>query len=100
MTEYKYSFENFNKESMARSCASNLSISLKKSVELANALRGKKVSSAVKYLEGVTKQKVVVPYRRYRAEMGHKRGAGIDTGGYPVKVAEEFINTIRQLMLS
>lgn len=88
---YKYSFQGFDKETMARACSSNLSISLKKTVETAKELKGKKVSSAINYLERVADQKAVVPFRRYRAEMAHKRGAGIDTGGFPVKVAEAIL---------
>lgn len=84
----KYSFQNFDKESMARASATNLSISLKKTVETAKEIRGKKVSSVLHFLEEVANQKAVVPYRRYRAEMAHQRGKGIDTGGFPVHVAQ------------
>ncbi len=95
MAEYKYAFEAFDKQTMARACGSNLSISLKKTVEVAKTIRGKKVKNVISYLESVVEQKAVVPYRKYRAEMGHKKGAGIDTGGYPVTVAKELLKMIK-----
>jgi len=91
----KYSYEGFNKETMARSCSQNTSISLKKGVEACKAIKGKKVTSAINFLERVIEQKAVVPYTRYHAEMGHKRGKGIMAGGYPVKVAEELLRLIK-----
>ena len=92
---YKYSYEKFDKESMARSCGQNLSVSFKKSVEVARAIRGKKLSYAISYLEKVADQKAVVPYIRFKAEMGHKKGKGIDTGGYPVNVANAFLRLLK-----
>lgn len=92
---YKYSFQNFDKNTMARAQGTNLTISLKKTTETAKELSGKKVSSAINYLERVAELKAVVPYRKYRGEMGHKRGAGIDTGGYPVKVSNEIVTLLK-----
>lgn len=92
---YHYSYEKYDKETMARAHASNVHISLKKTVETARFIRGKKLSTAIKMLEGVTEQKVVVPYKKYRAEMAHRRGKGIDAGGYPVNVAKELLRLLR-----
>ena len=92
---YNYSYDNYNKESMARASVVNASISLKKSVEVARHLRGKKLSYAISILEGVIEKKTVVPYRRFKAEMAHQRGKGIDTGGYPVNVAKEVLKLLK-----
>jgi len=91
---YKYSFNNFNKETMAKSSSTNVAISLKKSVETLKAVKGKKVSTVKDFLGKVIEKKAVVPYTRYKAEMGHKRGKGIDTGGYPVHVAKEVLRLV------
>ena len=48
---YKYSFQNFDKEIMARASATNLAISLKFSVETLKQIRGKKVSDAISFLK-------------------------------------------------
>ena len=90
-----YAFQNYNKETMARSASVNSAISLKKSVETAKILKGKKVSTVIDMLDKIANAKTVVPFRKYRAEMGHKRGAGIDTGGYPLKVALEFSRLVK-----
>lgn len=91
---YKYSYEAFNKETMARASSTNLQISLKKTVETANAVKGKKVVTAISYLEKVMDEKVPVPYKRYTMAIAHRPGKGISTGGYPVKVAKELIRLI------
>ena len=90
----KYAFENFNKETMARASGNNLSISLKKATETLREIRGKKVSAAVSFLNQVIEQKTPVAYRRYGAEMAHRRGKGIAAGGYPVKVAKEILRLL------
>lgn len=89
-----YAFENFNKETMARASASNLSISLKKSTETLREIRGKKVSTVINYLNQVIEQKTPVAYRRYGSEMAHRRGKGIAAGGFPVKVAKEVLKLV------
>lgn len=91
---YKYAFQTFSSETMARAHETNLQISMKKSVELAKALQGKKVSSAVIYLQKVIEKEAVVPYVRYNTEMPHRRGKGIMSGGYPVNVAKAFLKIL------
>lgn len=92
---YKYAFQGFASETMARSHETNLQISMKKSVELARALQGKKVTSAVIYLEKVIAKEAVVPYLRYKTEMPHRRGKGIMAGGFPVNVAKGFLKVLK-----
>ncbi|MCA9496942.1 MAG: 50S ribosomal protein L22 [Nanoarchaeota archaeon] len=91
----KYSFQNFDKETMARACGQNLQISLKKTVETAKAIQGKKVSTVIAFLEKVMEQKAVVPYTKFRAEMPHKKGAGIAAGAYPVFVARDLLKLVK-----
>lgn len=90
-----YAFNEFDKSTMARAQGTNLKISLKKSVETLRAIRGKKVSSAIKFLEEVEKERAVVPFLRYNTEMPHKRGKGIAAGGYPRNVARELITLLK-----
>ncbi len=92
---YNYSYQNFNKEVMARAFAQNSTISLKKTVETAKFINGKKVSTVINFLGRVEEKEAVVPYRRYNTEMAHRRGKGIDTGGYPVKVATEILRLVK-----
>lgn len=92
---YKYSYEGFNKETMGRASSTNQHISLKKTVETANAVKGKKVETAISYLEKVMDEKVPVPYKRYTMAIAHRPGKGISTGGYPVNVAKEIIRLLK-----
>ncbi len=92
---YNYSYQEFNNETMARACVTNAGVSLKKSVEVARFIRGKKLTYAISLLEKVSEQKIPVPYKKYRAEMPHRRGKGIDAGGYPVHVANEFLRLLK-----
>ena len=55
----------------------------------------KKVSTVIDYLEKVMDTKAVVPYRRYKQEVAHKRGKGIDTGGFPINVAKEVLHLVK-----
>ena len=95
MANYKYSYQNYDKTIMARASGNNLKISLKKTVEVCKAIKGKKLKTAIDFLEKVTKQEAVVSYTRYKREVAHKRGKGIDTGGYPKNVATELLKLIK-----
>lgn len=94
MGDYKYSYQG-NKDEVAMACSKNLSISLKKAVETSKALKGKRVSTVIDYLEKVANEKAVVPYTRYNAEMAHRRGKGIGAGGFPVNVAKELLILVK-----
>lgn len=90
----KYSFQDFNKETMAKAYGSNLQISFKKSVEVSRRIRGKKLSYVISYLEKVVDKKIPVPYIRFNAEVPHRKGKGISSGGYPVNVSKAFIKLL------
>ena len=72
-------------ESMARAYGRELPISWKKAIELARALRGKKVEKALEYLDNVISLKQAVPFHRYKRWVAHKSGVG--PARYPVKAA-------------
>ncbi len=92
---YKYSFQNFDKTSMARAHGVNLGISLKKTVEIGSFIKGKKISYIINMLKAVINQEKVVPYKRYNTEMPHRKGKGIAAGGYPVHVAKEVLKLVQ-----
>ncbi len=69
-------------------------ISVKHAVEVARALRGKKLTRAIAYLEDVIAKRQPVPYRRYVQESAaHKPGIG--PGRYPVKTATVFLSLLK-----
>src|SRR5437870_12330279 len=91
MAKLGYTTE-FKIDSMARAYGRELPISWKKAVELARALRGKKVENAITYLENVIALKQAVPFRRYNRWVAHKRGLG--PARYPVKAVQYFKRVI------
>ena len=76
----------------AKASGKEVQVSPKKSYELANAIRGKPLAKAKKYLEQVIAKEVAVPYKRYDNNVPHRRGMA--AGRYPVKVAQAFLKII------
>ena len=68
----------------------NLQISTKQSVEIANFIRNKPVKTVKRMLSDVIKQKIAVPYNRYRRDTGHK--SGIAAGRYPITASKKILN--------
>ncbi len=87
MAKLGYTTE-FKIESMARAYGREMPIPWKKAVELARALRGKKVEQAMEYLDNVIALKQAVPFKRYKRWVAHKAGTG--PARYPVKCAKYF----------
>lgn len=77
---------------MARAYGRELSISWKKSIELARALRGRTVEKAREYLEAVIALRQPVPFKRYKRWVAHKSRHG--PARYPVKAAKEFLRVL------
>lgn len=92
---YKYAYQKYDDKMMARAFRANLGISLKKSVEVSKYIKGRDINQAIRFLEDVVSLKRAVPYTRYNQEMAHQKGKGVSTGGFPVKVAVEFIKLLK-----
>lgn len=89
--EYKYSME--TGENMAKAAGLALPISLKKSVEVCNLIRGKGLNKSIAALNRVAKDDVPVPYRRFnRGGTGHRPGIG--PGRYPKKTCVEIVRIL------
>jgi len=73
----------------------NLSISTKHSVEISRNIRYKSTSDARQLLEDVVDMKRALPFRKYKKDMGHKRG--MMAGRYPQKATKEFLKLIKSV---
>ncbi|MBW2965390.1 50S ribosomal protein L22 [Candidatus Woesearchaeota archaeon] len=93
MSRYKYAFQNFNKELMARAIGRDMAISTKQAIEICNYLRHRKVAQAKMLLEGVKVKKQAVPFRRFTNGLGHKSGK-LAAGRYPVNAATAILKLI------
>lgn len=82
----KYAFEKFSQD-MARAYGRSLDISLKASINICSALRGKDAAAALVYLDEVIAKQRAVPFRRFTDGVGHRRGK-LAAGRYPFKAAK------------
>jgi len=89
-----YATKEYNTENMARAILISAQISTKQSVEVCNALRGKNLEDAKKFLEDVKKKEEEVPFKRYNMNIAHKKAG---PGRYPVKVSKNIIDLLNQV---
>ena len=82
----KISFQNYDKNLMAKAVLRDLPISRKFSVEIMNAIRNKKVDYVLNMLQNVIEMKQPIALRRFTGDVGHKKG-NLAAGRYPVKAS-------------
>jgi large subunit ribosomal protein L22 len=82
-------------EHIASARSLNLPISTKHSVEISHQIRYKNTSFARKFLEDVISMEKAVPFRRFRRDVGHKRG--MSAGRFPQKAAKEFLKLVKSV---
>lgn len=80
---------------VAKAIGREMPISRKASIEVANAIRGMKLSEARDFLEAVIRKEKPVKYRRFLDSISHRKGVG--PGRYPVKVARYFLKVLENL---
>lgn len=93
MTRYKYAFEGYDAEKMARAAGRDIAVSLKQAIEISNFLRKKKLLLAKQLMEGVIEKKTAVPFKRFTDGVGHRRGQ-MASGRYPVKAAKAILTIL------
>ncbi len=92
---YTYSYQKYEQEKMARAVGTDLPISRKHSVEIANKLRNKPTARAKKILEGLIAVETPIQYTRFNKDLGHKRGIG--PGRFPSKTAENILKVVESV---
>lgn len=80
-------------DAMARAVVLSQSISVKQSIEIANAIRKKPVAKARVYLQNVIDAKQPVAYRRFNGDVGHKKGR-VGPGRFPIKAAQSMLKAL------
>jgi large subunit ribosomal protein L22 len=78
----------------AKAVGKNLPISWKDCTEIGRFIDGDSVEKAERKLEKVIEKDLAVPYTKFDSDAGHRSGHG-DSGGYPVKAAEEMLELIQ-----
>lgn len=82
-------------EGTAKAIGRELDISPKASVEVCREIRGMMVEDAVTYLEQVISLKKPVSYRRYKKQIGHRKGKKFGAGRFPKKTAKAILDVVR-----
>ena len=90
MTEYGYGYKAGQHE--AKAVGVGLPISFKHGSEVANLVRGMKVSRAKTTLDNVMRFKEAVPYTRYFEEIAHQKNVG--PGRFPIKTCKHILAII------
>lgn len=70
-----------------------ISVSLKHTHEIMEAIKGKNVNKAASYLKKVLERKDFIPFRKYPSK-GHKAGV---PAGYPVKATKFVLSLLNEL---
>lgn len=94
MADVEYSVDP-DPDETSKAMGRELHISPKDSVEICNAVRGKKLDEAKEILEGIVDKSRPIPFRKHNKKKGHRSSLdGWDSGGYPQKAASEILKVI------
>ncbi|VVB80922.1 50S ribosomal protein L22 [uncultured archaeon] len=88
-----YSYSTKITENCAKAVGLSLPISLKKSTQVCQAVRGMNVQKAKKLLEDAITLKKAIPFTRYNRNVAHK--AGMAAGRFAVKTCEEILDLLK-----
>ena len=80
-------------DTSARAIGKEMPISPKFTREICGLIRGMKVPTAIKTLEGIIALETPVPLKRYNKRVSHKQGVG--PGRYPKKAATAVLGVIK-----
>jgi large subunit ribosomal protein L22 len=94
MARIKYSMQ-VEGEGIARAKASELPISPKHAIEIADFIRHMDTTAAIEYLNNVVALKKPIPFKHFNRNVAHKRGLKKwASGRYPEKAARAFIRLL------
>lgn len=92
MARVKYSRKS-DPDRSSRAMGYELHISPKHSREICSKIRSMRTPAAKQYLEDVIVLKQAVPFKRYNAGVGHRRGK-MAAGRYPVRAASAILTVL------
>ncbi len=97
MSKKNYQILLVESEKTAKAMHPNARISKKYSREICRELKGKKIDKALAFLNRVKEKKEYLPLRRFRLEMGHRKGKPTSftkSGRYPFNACEDWIELL------
>jgi len=87
MADYKYAFNEFEADKMAKCVGRDVSISSKHAIEICKFIRGKNLQKAKDLLTKIANKELALKFTRFNRGLGHKPGKG--PGRYPVSASTE-----------
>ena len=72
ITMVRYGAQPSNAEKSAKARGSHIRVSFKNTRETAMAVKGMKVTKALAYLKDCEQHKQIIPYRRFKGDVGRK----------------------------
>ncbi|KAJ2778129.1 60S ribosomal protein L17B [Coemansia javaensis] len=96
----RYAATPANEAKSARCRGGDLRVHFKNTVETANAIKGRKLLNAVRYLKDVQEQKQIVPFRRFNRGIGRHAQAKVfraPSGRWPAKSAKYLLDLLKNL---
>ncbi|MHA1369882.1 MAG: 50S ribosomal protein L22 [Promethearchaeota archaeon] len=97
MPEYGYSITGLDRDKTAIASKRNAPVSLKKTREVCNAIKGMYLNKAKDYLERVLKFEVPIPFKRFKKKQAHRKGKGFGPGRYPVKSVKLVLDLLKDV---
>lgn len=93
---WKYAFEGYDKDNMARAAGVYMTASFKYLREACRFIRGKLLIRAISELEEITEKKRALPLSKYNKDIPHKKAIG--PGRYPVDTIKSMLVVLRNVL--
>jgi large subunit ribosomal protein L22 len=90
---YRYTFQNYNNDKMARAVGVSLPISYKQAREICHFIKNRPLEEAKRILNAVLEMKQAIPYKRFDQNIPHRSG-NIAAGRYPQRASTEILKLI------
>ncbi len=91
----KYSFQEFDKEHMARAMLVSVPIPLKSAVMIGKTITGKNLQTAKNIMEQVILKKMPIKFTKFNQEQAHRKAIG--PGKFPVKTARYMLKLLKEV---
>lgn len=97
MARIAYSYKPQDETKAVRAMGYEVPISFKHAMEICRVMKGKKVTQAITFLEGVIQLKFPVPLKKHKKKVAHKNIPNWYAGRYPQKAANEILKVLKNL---
>ena len=91
----KYSFQDFDKNHMARAMLESIPIPLKSAVMVGKAIKNKNIKTAKNILTQVIAKKTPIKFTHFNQEQAHRKAIG--PGKFPVKTAKFMLKLVKEV---